>query len=141
MNCESLLRSEFTNNTNQKIRNAYDIDVDSKLGTYLQVNPNLKSPKYGTRTFEIERIHTTRFRNGSNNLLIETGRFSKPRIPRENRICICGEDVQTLRHVLMSCPIITYHVPATFTSVAEYCEWEDLHDYLIHVSKMLKIEL
>ena len=51
-------------------------------------------------------VYITRFRTGSNNLLIETGRFATPRIPRENRMCLCGTEVQTLRHVLMYCPIV-----------------------------------
>ena len=90
--CETPLKNEFINNTNQKFRTAYNIDIDSKLGTYLQVNPELQTPSYKNSTFDIERIHLTW--------------FATPRIPRESRICRCGEDVQTLRYVLMYCPVI-----------------------------------
>ena len=52
------------------------MDIDSKLDSYLQVNPNLQTPSYNDNQFEIERIHITRIRTGSHNLLIESGRFS-----------------------------------------------------------------
>ena len=39
---------------------------------------------------------------GSHNLHIEKGRHS--RTPRENRTCICNEEVQTLSHVIFKCP-------------------------------------
>ena len=137
-----MLRSEFLTNFNQKIRNANNIDIDSKLGTYLQVNPNLESPTYRNHVFEIEKIHITRFRTGSNNLLVETGRYATPKIPRENRLCTCGESVQTLRHVLISCPlIIRPAATSSFTTISEYFQWEHLHEYLIKISRTLKIEL
>ena len=77
---------------------AHEIDVDSKLCTYLQVNPFLETPVGSDDVFENERIHTTRFRTGSRNLLIETGKFF-PGMSRKMRIWSCG--VPSLRHVLM----------------------------------------
>ena len=104
--CENTLRTEFLYPLQQKIKGAYDIDKNSKLGTYYQVNPDLQKPSYSDNVFEHHRIHITRFRSGSHYLLIETGRFSSPRIPREFRNCICGNGVQTLRHVPLECPLI-----------------------------------
>ena len=62
VNCETLLKSDFISNTSRKIRASHDIDMDSRLGTYLQVNPDLETPTYENNTFEIERTHITRFR-------------------------------------------------------------------------------
>ena len=45
-NCEYLLQTEFINHIKHKIRSAHDGDVDSKLGAYLQVNPNLLTPSF-----------------------------------------------------------------------------------------------
>ena len=98
VNCEIYLKAATMNEMYQGIRAADTVDIDSKLGTYFQINLELKTPTYECNTFEIERINITRFRIGSNNLLIETGRFATPRIPRENRMCLCGTEVQTLRH-------------------------------------------
>ena len=50
---------------------------------------------------ERKRISFTRFRLSSHNLKIELGRWS--RIPRENRLCACGE-IQDELHVAIKCP-------------------------------------
>ena len=115
--CEMALQTDEMNEMTGIIRTAYNLDIDSKLGTYLQVNPDLKTPLYEPNIFEIERINITRYRTGSNNLLIEIGRFATPRIPREQRICLCGMEIQTLRHVLMFCPMVQRNAEVpTFTS-------------------------
>ena len=123
-NCEKNLRSNYMNRLKQKIRIAYDKDIDSKLGTYLQVNPDLENPSHDDNTFEIERVHITRFRTGSHNLRIESGRFAIPKIPRESKLCVCGNGVKTFRSVLMECNTVASMdnnnaFANSFTSVAE----------------------
>ena len=136
------MKTNFINTISPKIITAHNTDIDSKLGIYLQVNPELQTPIYENNTFEIERIHVTRLRTGSNNLLIETGRFATPRIHRESRICRYGVEIQTLRHVLMFCPIIIQNMEVpTFNTVYEFFIWRDLHEYLLYISKLLKIEI
>ena len=49
------------------------------FGSYLQVNPQLCTPVPQINLVEIERISITRFRTGSHNLLLETGRYSYPK--------------------------------------------------------------
>ena len=53
-----------------------------------------------------DRIAASRLRLSSHSLAIETGRWS--RVPRERRLCSCGE-VQTEEHVVCHCPR-TIHV-------------------------------
>ena len=89
-------------------------DSDSKLGTYYRINPKLQTD-YGSRIMlETDRILLTRFRCGSHSLKIELGRYSTPRIPRDQRLCKCKQ-VQTLKHVLFECnltqPIRNYNFP------------------------------
>ena len=48
-------------------------------------------------------LQITRYRAGSHNLLIEKGRHS--RTPRENRVCVCDTGIQSLHHVIFSCPL------------------------------------
>ena len=55
---------------------------------------------------EFERVVITRYRSGSHNLKIETGRFANPRIPREERQCLCNTGLQTLHHCLFNCPLL-----------------------------------
>ena len=80
----------------------YQEDTESKLGVYKSINPNLKC--YISNTLpEFERVQITRYRTGSHNLLIEKGRYLK--IPRENRVCVCDTGIQSLNHVIFSCPL------------------------------------
>ena len=53
----SLIRTIDCNSSlgKQTIRISYDNDIDSKLGTYLQVNPDLETPSYDN-TFAIEFV-------------------------------------------------------------------------------------
>lgn len=82
------------------------IDEDSKLATYKSINPQLKPPKYDANYNELDRITITRYRTGSHSLAIERGRWVKPKLLRENRICICGNNVQTIKHCLLECSLL-----------------------------------
>lgn len=53
------------------------------------------------------RVAFTRLRVSGHNLCIETGRWNRRgrgRLPREERLCVCGE-VQTEKHVVEDCPV------------------------------------
>ena len=79
----------------------------SKFATYFTVNPTFEiHPIYqngGEAVDDYLRIAFTRFRTSSHRLKIETGRWS--RIPRDRRLCGCGEGVQTEEHVLVGCSL------------------------------------
>ena len=88
----------------EKIVNAALIDPDSKLGTYLLVNPELKTPEYDLK-FEFQRVVVTRYRTGSHNLRIEKDRRI-PNSKREDRVCGCNMSIQTVKHVFLDCPLL-----------------------------------
>ena len=48
-------------------------------------------------------------RTSSHRLRVETGRWTRPPMPRENRLCACNNDVQCESHVLFHCPL-TAHI-------------------------------
>ena len=77
----------------------------TKSATYTTINPSFEiHPIYqqGEETVDdYLRIAFTRLRTSSHRLKIETGRWS--RIPRERRLCQCGEDIQTEEHVIVHC--------------------------------------
>jgi hypothetical protein len=76
----------------------------TKSVTYSTINPTFEvHPVYqkGEDVDDFLRIAFTRLRTSSHRLKIETGRWS--RIPREMRVCQCGEGVQTEEHVLVEC--------------------------------------
>ena len=100
--CQNTLENYFRNQYEQKINAESAIDNDSRLRSFLQVNPNLTKSNY-RNTMEFQRVSITRYRTGSHNLRIELGRRS-PRIYREDRVCKCTSGVQTLRHCLTTLP-------------------------------------
>ena len=90
----------------RKIQDKHNYDVDSILGTYKRINTNLVEPAFikNICCHENERIIITKFRTGSHDLKIQSGRLS--RTDRTERKCTCGNDIQTLKHMLFDCPII-----------------------------------
>ena len=94
-----------------KIREKGNEDPLSKFGQYLMVNDDLKPSKiYSDQTMlESDRIILIRYRTGSHKLRIETERWDKT--PRENRMCVCQTEPQTLEHVLYRCQRLTRTIP------------------------------
>ncbi len=89
----------------QKIRQKFDSDPDSILGTYHRVNPDLQVPEFNNNIacHEVDRKTITRYRTGCHKLKIQTGRLAGD--GRDTRLCSCDVDIQTLAHVLFSCPL------------------------------------
>ena len=52
-----------------------------------------------------QRVCITRYRTGSHNLRIEKDR-RLPNSKREDRICACNSGVQTIKHVILHCPLL-----------------------------------
>ncbi len=99
------------------------------------VNPSLKPPSIKA-TFEIERIMLTRYRTGNHNLLIERGRFKYPKIPREDRLCLCNTDIQTLEHCVCNCPKLDEaRMCIVSTSLAECLQHENIYQFLLTMEK------
>ncbi len=136
--CQSKLQLQFRTNWKRKIDDRTSKDSNSKLAAYLQVNPQLSTPT--CNKFELERIIATRYRTGSHNLRIETGRMRIPKTPREDRTCICENDVQTLDHCIISCPLVKDIRPAQFTSVSKAFETPHISQFLLEMEHILKIK-
>ncbi len=93
------LVSEFSELNKARVQDA----ATSRTEIYCHINPDLSvhNMYHDPNVNERHRITTTRLRLGSHRLKIETGRWS--RIPREERLCICGQDIQSEEHVLTQC--------------------------------------
>ena len=100
--CEESIKNEFKCAFERKIQAALP-DEDSRLATYLMINPNMSKPVYHNK-LEFQRTCITRYRTGSFKLKIDKGR-SNPYIPREQRLCKC-HSIQTIKHVLLHCPLL-----------------------------------
>lgn len=101
--CVKSLKADFESSFERKIRAAADEDSNSRLGTYFLVNPTLAKPSYAEK-MEFQRVCVTRYRTGSHNLKIEAGRT--PYVPRDERYCCCNTGLQTVKHVLLECPLL-----------------------------------
>ena len=97
--------NEQKQQTELKIHEKFESDPDSILGTYLRVNPDLKVPEFNNNIscHELDRKTITRYRTGCHKLKIQMGRLAGD--GRDTRLCSCEHDVQTLAHVLFSCPL------------------------------------
>lgn len=93
----------------------------TKFLTYLQINPELKSPDvYNCRSNifnELQRTEFTRLRTSSHDLRIEIGRWDRPITPRENRLCTCDNtSIQDEWHVIQNC-LYTAHIRSEFSDI------------------------
>ena len=104
----------------------------------MKVNPQLIIPKVYTGMMEYERKILTRYRCGSHNLNIETG--SMFNIPRDERICDCMADLQTLQHCLFDCPMLAdIRSEYNFTTIQEAMESKEIVKFLLKLQGILKI--
>ena len=111
-------------------------DIDSKLGSYLVVNPDLKMPNHQEK-LEFQRTCITRYRTGSHNLLIEKGR-KNPFIEREARLCKCNNGIQTIKHVIMNCHLL--NEIRTEYAVDDIPSGISNENFLIEMEKILDIK-
>ena len=121
-NCRHTLNKEFLEYTKRTITSK--ADPDSALGTYFSLNPQLEAILHNTHIIESERILLTKYKMGSHNLKIETGRWA--RIDRDKRLCNkCNLNaIQTLSHVLYDCQFTTkhhYNGPISEFFISENC--------------------
>ena len=136
--CSTELSKECVETWGRKFATAAS-DVDSKLATYLRVNPSLKKFTPSPTLTENERILLTRFRTGSHSLAIETGRFSNT--PRDNRLCSCGLNVQTVWHIFVECPLTRDIVRKRYVSLQEIFDDPSVHTMITSIARPLKLSL
>ena len=139
-NLEDVLTKEFHTSTTTKINAKSNNDPESRLGVYLQVNPNLAPPTHRDDILEFERVLLTRYRCGSHNLKIEVGRLCNPKIPREDRLCKCNNGVQSLRHCLFDCELLReVYEDHDYSTIEEAFNSPDIVNLLMKIGKVLNV--
>ena len=141
VSCQSSIEADLRSSYTNLMRQAREEDENSRLGTYIRVNPSLQSfvpnPQH---IMEIERELTTRYRTGSHSLAIERGRYSN--IPRENRLCSCGTGIQTVWHLFSECPVTRGLIgDQQYGSLEDVFTDDDVHRKLLLMCKELKIDI
>ena len=102
--CENMIKNSFKEKYTTKINAAATSDEDSRLGAYVRINPNLEKPTFVNK-LEFHRVAISRYRCGSHNLMMEKGRVQLS-IKREERLCKCNADIQTVQHVILACTLL-----------------------------------
>ena len=139
--CTTISSQRLHNDIAEKIRTKANEDEESRLVVYLKVNPLLIHPLERPHRFEFERIVITRYRTGSHNLRVETGRLCNPTLPREERLCKCNTGVQTLTHYLFDCPLLNeLRGEYVYSSVKEALELPDAATLMLKIEKELDIK-
>ena len=142
--CEKTLKAKYNELWRTKIEAKARDDADSKLGAYLDVNPNFRSiDSYHEDILELERIILTRFRTGSHNLKIEIGRHNKQE--RAQRLCKCNQQIQTLRHIIFECTLLDeireIDFNELYTTTDEFFRSNEATVFLIKAMKILKVKI
>ena len=113
----------------------------TKTVTYRQINPTLSvHPMYSSEEVLEDDFRTafTRLRLSSHRLRIETGRWT--RTPREERLCQCGEAIQTEQHVICDCTLVA-HIRESYncniTNFVEFMTTEKSKQQLAMVLRIL----
>ena len=113
----------------------------TKTVTYRQINPTLSvHPMYSSEEVLEDDFRTafTRLRLSSHRLRIETGRWT--RTPREERLCQCGEAIQTEQHVICDCTLVA-HIRESYncniTNFQEFMTTEKSKQQLAMVLRIL----
>ena len=141
ISCQKSIEKGFHDSFKQSMENAMETDANSRLGTYYRVNPSLQKYVPNPQTvMEIERELVTRYRTGSHSLAIELGRYSNT--ARENRVCSCGNMVQSVWHLFMECAL-TYPIIGRrdYSGLSEIFADDDIHHKLLLVCNKLKVAI
>ena len=91
---------EFFNDVRKRIKDKAN-QGRSKYVTYLSINPELSFPCCYNEAKYRHVSMVAKLRSSSHSLRVETGR--KLGLNRENRLCLCGLDVEDEAHFLLNC--------------------------------------
>ncbi len=94
-----------------------------KLRTYKLFKNEFKFENYLYSTKNINHtLSLFRFRISSHNLRIETGRYTRPKMPEHDRICIYGtqQSVETEQHFLLVCDLYNNEKSELLNSVIRH---------------------
>jgi len=98
----------YSNHANYCMSSIGDSVANPKLRTYKQMKTEFRLEPYLCSSRNINHmLALVRFRISSHNLAIETGRYTRPKTPVENRLCLyCqAQETETESHFLLDCSL------------------------------------
>ena len=99
-------------------------NIDGKLRTYFSFKDHFETEQYLSiiKNFDKRRC-LTKFRISSHKLKIETGRFTRPLTPLEQRVCDhCLMTIEDEFHFIMQCPRYSHIRSNFFSAVQKQCK-------------------
>ena len=116
----------------------------SKFASYLQMNPSLSRPAIYDKYNHVHKLQlVTRLRTVAHELAIETGRHHQQRVPKEERLCSCGE-VEDESHFALRCHHYS-HIRLKYfehdMSLAEVLDCEWTAEYIDELFQYRKLQL
>ncbi len=120
-----MITSFFETNWKNKLFNE---DI-SRLNTYKTINSDFTLPKHLGLPYTFRKV-ISRLRCSNHSLAIEKGRYTNPKTPREERLCVfCNEGaIEDEGHFLLKCPIYTNlrdHYQINFDNVPDFLNMDD----------------
>ena len=154
-NCENTTMYRYYNNiaSDNYVKNKSDREkelersskpMDVRYRTIIGINE--KNCIYDSDVIDSKRIMLTRWRLSSFNLAIEKGRHSRPKIPREQRICLNCKIIEDEHHVIFTCPLYNNirrqyrHIFDNFRSVKQFLNPRSKDDLYAIANILEKIE-
>ena len=101
---------------------------NNKLRTYSTIKDAFALEPYLTESPLFIRRDITRLRISCHPLAIETGRYSKPKIPVENRLCeLCNMHcVEDEYHMLLVCPFYSNERALMFDEINQHTQLSNI---------------
>ena len=101
---------------------------NNKLRTYSTIKEAFALEPYLTQSPLSIRRDITRLRISCHPLSIETGRYSKPKIPVENRLCeMCNINcVEDEYHMLLVCPFYSNERASMFDDINQHIQLSNI---------------
>lgn len=97
-------------------------DSKSKLRTYAKFKTCLQFENYLNEIpFGPHRHALTKLRTSSHNLCVETGRYARPKVAFEDRLCVQCNRVEDECHFLINCPLYSNERAELFQKVEMLC--------------------
>ena len=131
-----------TNSMNEMKEQVFRKMNQSKFESYLRMNPSLIRPDIYNQYSPVHKLqYVTRLRTVAHDLAIETGRHHQQRLPREERLCSCGE-VEDETHFVLRCHHYSHIRQKYFehdVSLEEVLNCESTIDYVHELFEYRKI--
>ena len=98
------LRGNNANNFRQELEQKIRTDTSSMISYYRNLVDPEKSCIYNSFANDYHRFIITRWRLSNHKLRIETGRYVRPFVPRDERVCLRCGILEDEHHALFVCP-------------------------------------